>query len=53
MAACVAERTPSDPGCSRDRDDVLPPVAPCTTVPNVPGNVSFPDFTDYFCEADT
>jgi peptidoglycan/LPS O-acetylase OafA/YrhL len=53
MAACVAERTPSDPGCARDREDVLPPVAPYATVPNVPGNVSFLDFTNYFCEEDT
>jgi peptidoglycan/LPS O-acetylase OafA/YrhL len=52
VAACVAERTPDDPACARDRDDVLPSDASYTTMPNVPGNVSFLDFTDYICGMD-
>ncbi|MDT8914834.1 acyltransferase family protein [Amycolatopsis sp. PS_44_ISF1] len=49
VAACVAERTPGDPACGRDREDLLPADPSYSAVPEIPGNVSFLDFTDYLC----
>ncbi|MGW4485553.1 acyltransferase family protein [Amycolatopsis sp. NPDC004368] len=53
MAACVAERSPTDPSCVVDRADVQPATPTYTTAPGVPDNVSFLDFTDYFCDKTT
>ncbi|MFI5612860.1 acyltransferase family protein [Amycolatopsis sp. NPDC051903] len=53
MAACVAQRSPTDPACTLNRAAVQPAEAPYAAAPGVPGNVSFLDFTDYFCDKTT
>ncbi|GAA3568549.1 acyltransferase family protein [Amycolatopsis ultiminotia] len=53
MAACVAQRSPQDPACTLPRASVLPPAPTYQTAKGVPPNVSFLDFTDYFCTGDS
>ncbi|MET7992500.1 acyltransferase family protein [Amycolatopsis sp. NPDC005232] len=53
MAACVAQQGPTNPVCVLDRDAVQPATPSYTSTRGVPGNVSFLDFTDYFCDKDT
>ncbi|MBB4682760.1 acyltransferase family protein [Amycolatopsis jiangsuensis] len=53
MAACVAQRSPEDPSCTPARASALPGTPSYTAVRDVPRNVSFLDFSDYFCEKTT
>lgn len=49
LADCVEKRGVEDPSCSVPRDAVYDPQPSWTAVPNLPQNVHFVDFSDYFC----
>ncbi|HWD04753.1 MAG TPA: acyltransferase family protein [Amycolatopsis sp.] len=53
MAACVAQYSPADPRCTLNRSAVQPATPSYEAVSGVPRNVSFVDFTDYFCTRET
>ncbi|GAA5147996.1 acyltransferase family protein [Pseudonocardia eucalypti] len=47
---CVREHGPDAPHCAGRRAELLAPVPPYAELPDVPANVSFLDFTDYYCD---
>ncbi|WP_245535369.1 acyltransferase family protein [Segniliparus rotundus] len=51
-ARCVESRGRNAPTCGAPRASVLKAVPPYFTMPNVPPNVSFLDFSDYICAHD-
>ncbi|WP_084145266.1 acyltransferase family protein [Amycolatopsis jejuensis] len=50
LAACVAQRSPGDLACSTPRAAAVPEVPSYERAADVPDNVTFMDFTDYFCD---
>lgn len=50
MASCVAQKSPADPACSVPREAAVAPAPSWERVENVPDNVTFLDFTDYYCD---
>ncbi|WP_158896185.1 acyltransferase family protein [Amycolatopsis anabasis] len=50
---CVEANGPTAPECSRPRAELYAPEPPYAGLPDLPPNVSFLDFSDYFCEQDT
>ncbi|MBB3051128.1 peptidoglycan/LPS O-acetylase OafA/YrhL [Prauserella isguenensis] len=49
LAECAEKRGVDHPSCSVERDKVYDPQPSWTAVENLPQNVSFVDFSDYFC----
>ncbi|HEY8374191.1 MAG TPA: acyltransferase family protein [Pseudonocardiaceae bacterium] len=49
-AACVEAKGPDAPECSTPRAALLAPEPPYRQLPDLPSNVSFLDFSDYFCD---
>lgn len=49
---CVQKHGVDAPECGRPRAELLAPEPPYAMVENLPGNVSFMDFSDYYCTAD-
>ncbi|WP_433410519.1 acyltransferase family protein [Saccharomonospora azurea] len=50
---CVQKHSAQDPQCSGRRAELLSPRPPYLDAPGVPPSVSFLDFSDYFCNAET
>lgn len=48
-AACAADHGADAPECNTPRADLLAPEAPYTRIEGLPTNVSFLDFSDYYC----
>ncbi|WHT23464.1 acyltransferase family protein [Crossiella sp. CA-258035] len=51
-AVCAYEHGPDHPDCATPRDTLLATNPPYTQLPDVPGNVTFIDFSDYYCTAE-
>ncbi|MGW0520831.1 acyltransferase family protein [Crossiella sp. NPDC003009] len=51
-ALCAFEHGADAPECATPRETILPAVPPYSQLPEVPGNVSFLDFSDYYCTAE-
>ncbi|MEV7554334.1 acyltransferase family protein [Amycolatopsis sp. NPDC089917] len=51
-SACVESRGVQAPECATPRYDLYAVEPPYETLPDLPGNVRFLDFSDYFCTAD-
>jgi len=49
-AECLALNNLDHAACSAPRAEVYEPTPPWEQVPDLPGNVAFADFGDYFCE---
>ena len=49
---CVEENDPTAPECTTPRSEVFEPEPPYLNVDDVPPNVSFLDFSDFYCLAD-
>ncbi|WP_228713921.1 acyltransferase family protein [Prauserella endophytica] len=49
---CVEQRGAAAPECSTPRSEVLAPDPPYTALTDLPPNVHFLDFSDYFCTPD-
>ncbi|WP_020660671.1 acyltransferase family protein [Amycolatopsis benzoatilytica] len=50
MASCVAEKSPTDPACSVPRPAAIAATPAYEKIDDVPDNVTFLDFTDYYCD---
>jgi peptidoglycan/LPS O-acetylase OafA/YrhL len=46
---CATTHGPNAPQCGTPRSELLAPQPPYRRIPGIPGNVSFLDFSDYFC----
>lgn len=49
---CASTHGPEAPRCSSPRADLLSPEPPYARIPDLPSNVEFVDFSDYFCPGD-
>jgi len=52
-SACVEALGPNSPDCSAPRADLYAPEPPYQSLIDVPPNVSFLDFSDYYCDTET
>ncbi|WP_433271165.1 acyltransferase family protein [Actinosynnema sp. CS-041913] len=50
---CANTHGAEAPRCSTPRADLLSPEPPYARIPDLPSNVEFLDFSDYFCPGDT
>uniref|UniRef100_UPI001B877163 acyltransferase family protein n=1 Tax=Amycolatopsis palatopharyngis TaxID=187982 RepID=UPI001B877163 len=46
---CAASKGPDSPECATPRAELFAQQAPYESIPDIPSNVSFLDFTDYYC----
>ncbi|RZQ64902.1 acyltransferase [Amycolatopsis suaedae] len=51
-SACVETHGPTAPECATPRSELLAPRPPYADLPDLPANVSFLDFSDYYCDTD-
>ncbi|WP_309111679.1 acyltransferase family protein [Saccharothrix sp.] len=49
-SACLVSHGMDPASCSTPRAEVLPEEPPYQRIPDLPSNVAFADFSDYFCE---